>query len=90
MIGVAVSKLDLDYAMENFGNIPENINFGVKSSILNIFAKSNQIKLKTPAIETISSRDIGKKITNATVYLDCMMTEDRIEEVKSRKVLFDN
>ncbi len=90
VIGVAVSKLDLDYAMENFGNIPENTNFGVKSSILNIFAKSNQIKLTTPAVEEISSRDIGKKITNATVYLDCMMTEARIEEVKSRKVLFDD
>ena len=90
VIGVAVSKLDVDYAIENFGNIPENINFGVKSSILTIFAKSNQIKLQTPSIEEISSRDIGKKITNATVYLDCMMTEARIEEVKSRKVLFDN
>ena len=90
VIGVAVSKLDFDYAIENFGNIPENTNFGIKSSILNIFAKSNQIKLSTPSKEEISSRDIGKKIINATVYLDCMMTESRIEEVKSRKILFDN
>ncbi len=90
VIGVAVSKLDVDYAIENFGNIPENTNFGVKSSILNIFAKSNQIKLSLPSMEEISSRDIGKKITNATVYIDCMMTEARIEEVKSSKVLFNN
>ena len=29
VVGVAVAKLDLQYAMKEFGSIPENINFGI-------------------------------------------------------------
>ena len=88
VVGVAVAKLDYDFAKETFGDVPQNTNFGIKSSILNTFTKSNQINLGEPSTTELSTRDIGAKIMNATVYLDCLMTETRFEEAKSNKVLF--
>ena len=88
VVGVAVAKLDYDYAKEAFGDVPQNTNFGIKSSILTTFTKSNQINLGEPSTTELSTRDIGTKIMNATVYLDCLMTQSRFEEAKSKKVLF--
>ena len=34
VVGVAVSKLDAKYMFDNFGSIPENTNFGIKSIIV--------------------------------------------------------
>lgn len=88
VVGVAVAKLDYDYAKETFGDVPQNTNFGIKSSILNTFTKSNQINLGEASATELSTRDIGTKIMNATVYLDCLMTQSRFEEAKTNKVLF--
>ena len=66
----------------------QNTNFGIKSSILSTFTKSNQINLGDPSTTELNTRDIGTKIMNATVYLDCLMTESRFEEAESNKVLF--
>ena len=88
VVGVAVAKLDYDFAKETFGDVPQNTNFGIKSSILSTFTKSNQIDLGEPSATELSTRDIGTKIMNATVYLDCLMTETRFEEAQSNKVLF--
>ena len=38
----------------------------------------------------MSKKDIGDKIKKATVYLDCWMTAEKIEELKSRKAFFSN
>ena len=73
VVGV-VAKLDYDFAKETFGDVPQNTNFGIKSSILSTFTKSNQINLGDPSTTELNTRDIGTKIMNATVYLDCLMT----------------
>ena len=36
----------------------------------------------------MSKKDIGDKIKKATVYLDCWMTAEKIQELKSRKAFF--
>jgi hypothetical protein len=36
----------------------------------------------------MSTKDIGEKIQKATVYLDCWMTAEKIQELKSRKAFF--
>ena len=89
VVGVAVAKLDYEKVIEAFGTIPENINFGIKSSVIKTFIQSNN--LKSPQIKTrgaISTDEIGEKINNATVYLDCWMTAEKIKKMKTRKTFF--
>ena len=66
--------------------IPENINFGIKSSVVKAFVKSNNIKL--PESDMTYPEDVGSKIQNATVYLDCWMTAAKIEAMKTKKTFF--
>ena len=91
VIGVAVAKLDFKQTIKTYGAIPENINFGVKSSVVNSFVKSNNIKTnKSIKEKIINKKDLAEKIQNATVYLDCWMTASKIKEMKSKKTLFPN
>ena len=45
VVGVAVAKLDFKQAIKTYVSIPENINFGVKSSVVYSFTKANNIKI---------------------------------------------
>ena len=90
VVGVAVAKLDFEKIIEIFGVIPEDTNFGIKSSVVKTFLKANNVALATPINKELSKKAIGQKITNATVYLDCWMTQAKINELRSRKVLFEN
>ena len=91
VVGIAVSKLDYEKVIEAFGTIPENTNFGIKSSVLQTFIKSNNLNLpQTKSRGVISTKQIGNKIKNATVYLGCWMTAAKIEEMKTKKTLFPN
>jgi len=89
VVGIAVSKLDYEKVIEAFGTIPENTNFGIKSSVLQTFTKSNNLNLpQTKSRGVISTKQIGDKIKNATVYLGCWMTAAKIEEMQSKKTFF--
>ena len=91
VIGVAVAKLDFKQTIKAYGAIPENINFGVKSSVVNSFVKSNNIIInKLNKEKIINKKELAEKIQNATVYLDCWMTASKIKEMKSKKTLFPN
>ena len=91
VIGVAVAKLDFKQTIKTYGAIPENINFGVKSSVVNSFVKSNNIIInKLNKEKIINKKELAEKIQNATVYLDCWMTASKIKEMKSKKTLFPN
>ena len=68
----------------------QGVHFGIKSSTLNSFAKSNNINFDNPNKEILSNKDLGKLITEATVYLECQMTKAKInkiveEEEKAKK-----
>ena len=68
----------------------QGVHFGIKSSTLNSFAKSNNINFVNPNKEILSNKDLGKLITEATVYLECQMTKAKInkiikEEEKAKK-----
>jgi len=89
VVGIAVSKLDYEKVIEAFGTIPENTNFGIKSSVLQTFTKSNNLNLpQTKSRGVISTKQIGDKIKNATIYLGCWMTAAKIEEMQSKKTFF--
>ena len=90
VLGVAVSKAPLKYILEKYDTIPENINFGIKSSVVRNFLESNGIKLVKPNNEKISRTELSKKIINSTVFLSCWMSEARYYKLKTEKVMFDN
>jgi len=90
VIGVAVAKLSAKYIQKNFGVIPENTNFGIKTSVVKSMLDSTDIKLFNPNKTEISKTQLGKNISNATYYLSCWMTMAQIEQMRSTKVIFKN
>jgi len=90
VVAVAVAKLDAKYMFDNFGIIPENTNFGIKASAVRNLLEGNQVPLKTPSTDVISKRDLSRLATDGTVYLTCWMTNAQLEQMKSKKVMFEN
>ena len=90
VVGVAVSKLDAKYMFENFGSIPENTNFGIKSSTVRNILDSNDVNNPSPNQSTISKSLLGKMISNGTYYISCWMTMAQVEKLRTKKVLFEN
>jgi len=88
VVGVAVAKLDFKDAMESYGVIPENINFGIKSSILKNFTSANSIKNSEKESKQVSTEVIGEKIQNATAYVGCWTAETKIAAMKTVKTVF--
>tara|TARA_Y100000768_G_scaffold192377_1_gene144237 strand:- start:107 stop:1273 length:1167 start_codon:yes stop_codon:yes gene_type:complete len=86
IVGVAVAVFGKEEGIESF-------NFGIKSSTLRTFAKSNGLNFQSPNVKDLSNKDLGKLIINATVYLECYMTEAKIQtliaEENSKKAFFN-
>jgi S1-C subfamily serine protease len=89
VIAVAVAKLDMKKILDDYGVIPENTNFGVKASAVRNLMEGNLVKPSKPRIRTMSKRDLSALATDATLFLSCWMTTAQIEQLKTRKVLFD-
>ncbi len=90
VVGVAVAKLDIKKILKDYGTLPENTNFGVKTSVVKSMLDSNNIKLPQPSSKPISKTDLGRLIDDGTFYLSCLMTQAQIQKLKSKKVLFRN
>jgi len=90
VVAVAVAKLDLMTVVENWGVVPENTNFGVKSTVVVNLLQSNNVKLRAPNTETVSKTTLGKTMSDATYYLSCWMTIAQIEKLRAEKVMFSS
>ena len=88
VVAVAVAKLSLEKILKDYGVVPENTNFGVKSSAVRNLMQGNGVALKSPNTEVLSKQDLSKVATDGTVFLSCWMTTAQLEKVKTRKVLF--
>jgi len=84
-VGVAVANYGKKAGVESF-------NFGIKSSVLNTFAKSNGFTFGSASKKEKNNKELGILITESTVYLECWMTYAKIKniisEAKSRKAFF--
>ena len=71
----------------------QGVHFGIKSSTLKTFANSNNLKFANPNNRELSNKDLGKLITEGTVYLECHMTVSNIKkmlaESNNRKAFFN-
>ena len=90
VVAVAVAKLDLMTVVEKYGVVPENTNFGVKSTVVVNLLQSNNVKLRAPSTKTVSTTTLGKTMSDATYYLSCWMTMAQIEKLRTEKVMFSS
>ena len=90
VIGVAVAKLDLKKILKDFGTLPDDVNFGIKSNVVLNFLSSNQVQAKTNAPKNVTRDVIAKQITDGTYLLSCWMTMAQVEKLKEQKVMFEN
>jgi len=85
VIGVAVSGYGKKVGVESF-------NFGIKSSTLKTFASANGLTFLPPNNRDLSNKDLGKLITDGTIYLECYMTVAKANKMKAaadnRKAFF--
>ena len=88
VVGVAVAKLDYKDALESYGVIPENTNFGIKSSILKNFTSANSIKNLNKEPKEIPKDQVGEKIQNATAYVGCYTADTKIAAMKTVETAF--
>jgi len=70
----------------------QGIHFGIKSSTLKTFANSNSLTFSQPNNRELTNKDLGKLITEATVYIECHMTIAKIKKMiaqaDNRKAFF--
>ena len=70
--GVVVSKLNSTSVASVTGDIPQNVNFAIKSSIAVSFLESNGIKVSTGLTgKALESADVAELATQYAVYIVC-------------------
>ncbi len=71
----------------------QGVHFGIKSSTLKTFANANGLKFLTPNNRDLSNKELGKLITESTVYVECHMTIAQIKKMiaqsENKKALYD-
>ena len=88
VVGVAVAKLALEKILKDYGVVPENTNFGIKSSVVQNLLQGNNVKIPSANTKTIKKSDLGYQITEGTLYLSCWMTMAQIKKYSTSKVIF--
>ena len=70
----------------------QGVHFGIKSSTLKTFASANGLSFESPNYKDLSNKDLGKLITNSTIYIECHMTVAKIKkmlaEMENKKAFF--
>ena len=75
--------------MDKFSSqITENINFGIKSSVVENLIQAHNVNSPSPNSEEMSKSDLGYNIKQATLYLSCWMTLAQIKKFSTKKVIF--
>ena len=90
VVGVAVAKLDAEFALEKFGTLPENTNFGIKVSVVKSLLDAHEVEYQTGRSTTMPKSKLGKLANDGTVFLSCWMTTAQYEFMKTKKAMFDS
>ena len=90
LVGVAVSKLDLMTIVENYGVVPEDTNFGIKSNVVKNLLLGNSINFSSSKDYRANKVDLVKKINESTFFLSCWMGQENVEKFSDTKMMFKN
>ena len=88
-IGVAVAKLDHTAISNLFDAVPENVNFGIRSSVAANLLDLNDVASPDADITILSQQNLGQRISEGTLYLSCWMSPSQIDGVRFLRSLFE-
>lgn len=72
VVGVVSRKLDAMAVQKQFNDLPENVAFALKDSLVRRFLADSGVAYQTaPAKETLSAADVGDRIRRVTVFIEC-------------------
>jgi serine protease Do len=72
LVGIVTSKLNIIAALKNGGNIPENVNFAIKASVVATFLQDNSIKFQIgEATQPMKAADLAEQAKALSVYIEC-------------------
>lgn len=77
VVGIIVSQLPKKLMLEKQGVIPENTNFGIKSSAARAFLEVNGVALVKPSSLPISRENVADLITDTTHLIGCWVSRGR-------------
>ena len=66
VVGVAVAKLVLKKVFKNYGVMPEDTNFDIRTSVVRSLLESTNVSLRSPNTKAISKSKLGKMISDGT------------------------
>lgn len=73
VVGMVTMKLSTSYAMNNFGDVPQNINFAVKASVIREFLESQGISPRSrPLGATLPLPEVPERVGAAAVLIRCL------------------
>lgn len=87
--GVAVAKVKEEYGMEEHGELPQNINFAVKSRALSQYLKSLAVRYYSSNAKQKDNRKLGDLLSKSTLFLSCFVLSERIEVHRRQHDVFD-
>jgi len=73
VIGIITAQLSDSWSVQNLGTIPQNVNFAIKSNVIETFLDSHSIVTKKPnkAASKLSLPDIAESADTYTVQIAC-------------------
>ena len=72
VVGIVVSKLNAGFMQKVTGDIPQNVNFGIRGPIGQMFAEMNGVNIGTQSTEgPLAPEDLAEKLALATVLVQC-------------------
>tara|TARA_Y100000294_G_scaffold144875_1_gene139969 strand:+ start:424 stop:2028 length:1605 start_codon:yes stop_codon:yes gene_type:complete len=82
VIGVAVAKANIFFFLEAFGTLPENMNFGIKSSVVKTFLESNGVKITlSNSAQKLSTESVADRGILQTAYLECLVGKKKLAKI---------
>ncbi len=79
LIGITVATADYKYFEDNYGVLPQNMNFAIKSLVLRNFLESVNIEIQNNiSMKNMTQVEIVKAYDKATIYLECWSTDAKV------------
>ena len=73
VVGVVSRKLNAMQVQKEFDDLPQNVNFAIKSEFVRKFLADSAIPQETgSAKEALSTADVGDRIKAVTVFIECL------------------
>lgn len=72
VVGIVASKLDANLILERLGDIPQNVNFAIKTVIARQFLERHDVHyIETQSTTDLKSADVGDKGRKFTYVVEC-------------------